>query len=171
MKVIRSSIFETNSSSVHTLVLRKESSNRYLDKSDRDKYLYDGKIEIFLGQFSWGYDILSGFSEKASYLATMIAEKYKWLEDKETESYEYRAMDKIIEMTKEDAEWDDIVSAISSNFGIGSSDNIVLDCNYTDPGDFYIDHQSRYPSIYAFLEANGGYSLSDYLLMKISLWR
>ena len=162
-KVIRNSIFETNSSSVHTLILRKEPSNRYLEKEDRDNYLYDGKIEIFLGQFSWGYDILSGFSEKASYLATMIAEKYKWLEDRETESYEYRAMDKIIEMTKEDPEWDDIVSAISSNFGIGSSDNIVLDCNYTDPADIYIDHQSWYRSIYDFLEANGGYSLSEYL--------
>ena len=161
--VIRNSIFETNSSSVHTLVLRKEPSNRYLDENDRDKYMYNDRIEIFLGQFGWGYDILSGFSEKASYLATMIAEKYKWLEDKETDSFEYRPMNKIIEMTKEDHEWDDIVSAISSNFGIGSSDDIVLDCNYTDPGDFYIDHQSRYPSIYDFLEANGGYSLSDYL--------
>ena len=165
--VIRNSIFETNSSSVHTLILRKEPSNRYLGKDDRDKYIYDGKIEIFLGQFSWGYEILSGFSEKASYLATMIAEKYKWLEDKETDSYEYRPMNKIIEMTKEDPEWDDIVSAISSNFGIGSSDDIVLDCNYTtDPGDFYIDHQSFYSSIYDFLEANGGYSLSDYLFNK-----
>ena len=93
----------------------------------------------------------------------MIAEKYKWLEDKETDSYKYRPMDKIIEMTKGDPEWDDIVSDISSNFEIRSSDDIVLDCNYTDPGDFYIDHQSFYSSIYDFFEANGGYSLSDYL--------
>lgn len=163
-KAIRNCIFETNSSSVHTLVLRKEPSNKYLDENDRAKYLYgDDKIDIFLGEFGWGYDIVSGFREKAGYLATMIAEKYKWLEDKETVSYEYRPMDKIIEMTREDPEWEDIVSIISSNFGIGSSDDIVLDCNYTDPGDFYIDHQSRYPSIYDFLEANGGYSLSDYL--------
>ena len=41
MKVIRNSIFETNSSSVHTLILRKEPSNRYLGKDDRDKYMYN----------------------------------------------------------------------------------------------------------------------------------
>lgn len=155
-KVIRNCIFETNSSSVHTLVLRKEPSNRYLDKNDRDKYLYgDDKIDIFLGEFGWGYDIVSGFREKAGYLATMIAEKYKY-----DEYSEDRSMEDIIEKTMEDPEWQDIASVICNNFDLQS---VVLNCNGTSPRDFYIDHQSWYPSIYDFLEDNGGYSLSDYL--------
>ena len=165
MKVIRNSIFETNSSSVHTLVLRKEPSNRYIGEKEDDKYRYtlDGKVPVILSQFGWGYEIVIGFDRKVDYLATMIAEKYKWIEDKETGSFDYRPLNKIIEMTKEDPEWNDIVSVICDTLNLGSSECVELDCNYTDPCDFYIDHQSRYPSIYDFLEANGGYSLSDYL--------
>ena len=34
MTVVRKSMFETNSSSVHTLVLRKEPSNRYIGEKE-----------------------------------------------------------------------------------------------------------------------------------------
>ena len=165
LTVVRKSMFETNSSSVHTLVLRKEPSNRYIGEKEDDKYRYtlDGKVPVFLSHFGWGYEIVIGFDRKVDYLATMIAEKYKWIEDKETGSFEYRPLNKVIEMTTEDTEWNDIVSVICSNLNIRSSECVELGCNYTDPADVYIDHQSFYSSIYDFLEANGGYSLSDYL--------
>ena len=57
MKVIRDSIFETNSSSAHALIYRK------CEKPDNF-------TEIKLDYYGWGYEVLSTIQEKLSYFFT-----------------------------------------------------------------------------------------------------
>lgn len=61
MKTIRKNIFETNSSSVHTLVIAHD--NPEIPKS---------KLFFGLGEFGWGPELLNSIGERASYLWTYI---------------------------------------------------------------------------------------------------
>lgn len=67
MKKIRKEVFETNSSSVHSLVISKdglEKSNLKLNK--------EGKIEITFGSFGKAFNIYSSQYDKLSYLITLL---------------------------------------------------------------------------------------------------
>jgi hypothetical protein len=59
MKKIRQGVFETNSSSTHSICIAKE-AELTLPKS----------LAFTFGEFGWGYDRLSSTGEKASYLYT-----------------------------------------------------------------------------------------------------
>ncbi len=61
MKTIRKGIFETNSSSVHTLVIAHD--NPEIPKT---------KLYFSLGEFGWGPELLNSVEERASYLWTYI---------------------------------------------------------------------------------------------------
>lgn len=69
MKVIRNSVFETNSSSSHSLSIVK----RGVIKPSTLSVDTDKKVHVTLGDFGWGYEELCTQEEKLSYLCTMIA--------------------------------------------------------------------------------------------------
>lgn len=60
-KQIRNSVFETNSSSTHSMCIA------ICDRVDLPEHLY-----FELGEFGWEFDTLSSISEKASYLYTAL---------------------------------------------------------------------------------------------------
>ena len=70
MRQIRRGVFETNSSSSHSLTVKGKDyplSESYLSVED------DGYVHASFGEFGWGYDKLTGQDEKLSYLCTMAA--------------------------------------------------------------------------------------------------
>lgn len=96
MKQIRSNVFESNSSSVHTLQISKdglEPSKLELNK--------DGNIEIEFGEFGKEYMIYDTQYEKLQYLISFIAYNYGFycLEDL-YENYDFKEVrDAICEYT------------------------------------------------------------------------
>lgn len=67
MKNIRRSVFETNSSSMHSLSII--GSSRLTPKKN-----FPSVINVEYGEFGWGYDRLSDPVEKLSYLITEYSE-------------------------------------------------------------------------------------------------
>jgi hypothetical protein len=70
MRSIRVGVFETNSSSCHSISFSKD----YLDKQaekDIQNYISDNSLVIELGEFGWGYDESRSSYVKASYILTM----------------------------------------------------------------------------------------------------
>lgn len=69
---IRRSVFETNSSSMHSLTVRKEgvSGTLHIDE-------YENKVITHFGEFGWGYDYYTDPENKLSYLVTMLVETHR----------------------------------------------------------------------------------------------
>ena len=64
MYKIRSGVFETNSSSVHTIVIQK----------DKERSIYP--IDVKTGCYGWSREYLATPSEKASYFYTALCDLY-----------------------------------------------------------------------------------------------
>lgn len=63
MKQIRQGVFETNSSSTHSITI-----------SGSDRFIYPKFIPIIeFGEYGWEQDIYSDFTDKISYVITMLA--------------------------------------------------------------------------------------------------
>lgn len=75
MKQVRNSMFETNSSSTHSVALRKPNMESKLTGS-LTEYIdpADNYIHVPFGEFGWGYDEYEDAFTKLQYLLTMIAE-------------------------------------------------------------------------------------------------
>ena len=69
MKAIRNSVFETNSSSSHSITIGKQGILSPFCIPIND----DGYVVGEFGEFGWGYEKLKSQSEKLSYLLTMVA--------------------------------------------------------------------------------------------------
>lgn len=69
MKInIRKSVFETNSSSMHSVaIIGSNHFNKSKLGSDKDNTVY-----IRPGEYGWGYELLKSPTEKLSYVITMI---------------------------------------------------------------------------------------------------
>lgn len=65
---IRKGVFETNSSSMHSICFSGE--NNFTE--------YDSPIYVEFGEFGWGYDELNTAQEKLSYVLTYISECYSY---------------------------------------------------------------------------------------------
>jgi hypothetical protein len=63
---IRKHVFETNSSSTHSII---PGNKDYIDAS------VEQKITIFPGEFGWGYERINDWKRKASYLYTSALER------------------------------------------------------------------------------------------------
>jgi hypothetical protein len=72
MKNIRRGVFETNSSSVHSLSM--------LGKTKMYSGKFQKNIILTYGEFGWGHDYLSDPLEKASYLITEYSEDNEMIE-------------------------------------------------------------------------------------------
>lgn len=64
MQQIRKSVFETNSSSTHSISISSHGDIELVTPDD------EGNINVDIGQFGWEEEIHSDFATKASYLAT-----------------------------------------------------------------------------------------------------
>jgi hypothetical protein len=71
MKTIRNNVFETNSSSSHSLCIgaSSELSPSYLTIDHADNC-----VHVEFGEFGWGYDKINDQYDKLAYLITMLVE-------------------------------------------------------------------------------------------------
>ena len=126
MKQIRKNVFETNSSSVHTLQISKDG----LEPSEL-KLNKDGNIEVEFGEFEKDYRIYSTQYEKLQYLISFIAYNHNYYYDLDDlyESYDFREVrDAICEYT-------------------GANDIVIV--SEALP---HIDHQSQYDCVIRLYE-------------------
>ena len=147
MKRIRYNAFETNSSSHHSLIIKKPGIMRYgYLKPNRD----DNLIHISFGDFGWGIERYYDAATKLSYAATMVAETEKyWSED---EFYETAGMKAINELIKEKCNCDGV--AIDFPYFHMESYTWNNTTHHYMSHDGYIDHQSHedYSSLQEFLD-------------------
>lgn len=95
MRQIRRSVFETNSSSVHTLQISKtglQPSNLEINK--------DGNIEVEFGSFDKDYEIYNTQYEKLQYLLSFIGYQECFLEDFYNSYYFQNMRDAVCEYAK-----------------------------------------------------------------------
>ncbi len=71
---IRTGVFETNSSSMHSLCIAENTS--IIEQPFTDKDLYQGKIHLQGGDYGWGYDELHTPLEKLNYVAQSLYSVY-----------------------------------------------------------------------------------------------
>ena len=77
--VIRQNIWETNSSSMHSLQI----NNTHVSNYSGLRIDNDGYIHSEFGEFGWGYDEYYDPREKLSYALTMVAETEKYTSEDE----------------------------------------------------------------------------------------
>lgn len=111
---VRRNVFETNSSSMHSLSIAKEGVTEYLHVDE-----YTNKVITEFGNFGWGYDEYNDPETKLSYLVTMVGESRNCHSIEEV--YETNDFKKINDVVSERCECNGI--EIKNNYG-------------------YIDHQS-----------------------------
>lgn len=156
MKKLRKGVFETNSSSMHSVVITGNSD----DFDDFPMLDGNGMVHINCDEFGWSYEgYYDGVEQKLSYLATMIAtQAYQY--------YDYEEDNLPEELNRENMEWNEDFVLV---------DNILIE--YCKCGGWvirrrndefypwgYIDHQSYYPSIREFLEHEcNGISVENFL--------
>jgi len=95
MKNTRQSVFETNSSSTHSICVAK---GQLID--------IPIKIEFNFGEFGWEEDTLSSLNEKASYLYTGIVNYFPEYLSKLTEILKSNGVKEIIYSEKKEGYWD-----------------------------------------------------------------
>ena len=135
-KIIRQNVWETNSSSSHSLSIKPS-----IQLSDFNIPLNaDGYIEAKFDQYGWGYSELHSQEEKLSYLLTIV--KY------EAVDYIYRS-DDLTQDAFRATEGFQILNDFCKKYCNGIS------TNNTDMGHGYIDHQSNEGSLRNYLQNNG----------------
>lgn len=144
MKTIRRNVFETNSSSTHSVSIRKgDIGNSYLSVNSEDN-----KVHISFGEYGWGYEKLDTQDERLSYLCTMLMM---------TEGRKVISVDEIFE-TEGFKQINKIITDKCNCDGICFDDPIRVEKSYDGKSyyldiDGYIDHQSceDYSNINDFL--------------------
>ena len=138
MRKVRRGVFETNSSSTHSVSIRKgEVRDSYLTVNPEDN-----KVHVEFGEYGWGYKSLRSQSERLSYLCTMLMM---------TEASRANSVDDIFE-TEGFKQINNLIAEKCSCDGICFDDKIQFkDWDIDING--YIDHQSYedYSSIQEFL--------------------
>ena len=135
MKItVRNGVFETNSSSTHSVSIRKTPFTMYYN--DIEVSEIDNKVHTELGQFGWGPEIFCDTSTRLSYLVTMLyCTEVKYDESNIEETNGFKGIEDVVK-----------------NFC--KCDGLVIENNVGDP---YIDHQSceDYHSINGCLDGRG----------------
>ena len=152
MKIqIRRHVFETNSSSMHSLTLGGHTTNTEV-KLDEDKIYH-----TTFGEFGWSVEDYSGLDEKLQYILTMIVEIYR----PETEEAFYNLRD--FKRVR------DYFCSFTGAIDIVVDDAGIKKGEYGNYHNGYIDHQSYedYDSIDDFLNDNGVDSIYQYLFEDV----
>ena len=154
MKVIRNNVFETNSSSVHSIVMARE-FKAITKEQVRDKLgLYSNSVsarcDIYLGRYSWGPQVLSSFSDKLDYIVTLIACNIKKAKEMKPVELEHKI--------KSNKFFKQIARAIAKYAEVDNEDYYDIEIPESE-FNWYIDHDSVIP-VDKFL---GELSMSEYL--------
>ncbi len=128
---IRKNVFETNSSSTHSLVISKEDHayDYHLPVED------DGTLVITFGEFGWGPEILAAPIEKLSYLITDRCGLYNISDDESSDQ------ESIKEVVMESEAVRDIVETVMRC--CPEVKDVVFELNDSWNPFGYIDHQSQ----------------------------
>lgn len=150
MKKIRRNVFETNSSSSHSVTIYKDRDSVTWHKSLDLDMNWDDRYEISFGEFGWGPDTYCLPNNKLSYLVTMIAMtsgEYPWCCN-ESELKE------IIERVENHEDFLELSESISSYLRSNGDYCKGLSIKVEEG---YIDHQSYeyYSNLQDFLDDYG----------------
>ena len=126
MKKIRKNVFETNSSSSHSLAFSKKDRGYSYDLPVDE----DGVLTIPFGEFGWGPDVLRTPLEKLSYYVT----------DNCPNVDEEKVWDDIIEELKEDEDIKKAIDAVMFNCPQVKEITFAPASSFYPLG--YVDHQS-----------------------------
>lgn len=151
MKQIRRNVFETNSSSTHSVSISSKNS-KYYDSTSLDAFIeYDNKVHVRFGEFGWEIEDYNLPYDKLQYIVTMLVE---------TEGNSVSCVDELFE-TDGFKLINDAVADYCHCDGIWIDDDMKLE-SYTWDGkthyyiehNGYIDHQSHedYGSVQDFLD-------------------
>ena len=131
MKQIRRGTFETNSSSMHSLVIENDKSISELEKSQL-KLNKKGEIRVHLGEYGWGLDFLTTQQKKLNYLVTLIVGS--------------KGIDNINDL-EDDPEFEYLKNKL---LNYSNATNIIV--YGFGKNNYYIDHQSQ-QKLFDFLKA------------------
>ena len=151
MKQIRRNVFETNSSSTHSVCI-SSNYNKYFDSNSLNAFIdYDNKVHVRFGEFGWEIEDYNSPYDKLQYIVTMLVE---------TEGNNVSCVDDLFE-TDGFKLINDAVADYCHCDGIWIDENMEMD-SYTWNGNThyyiehegYIDHQSceDYNSVQDFLD-------------------
>lgn len=144
MKAIRIGLFETNSSSVHSITVSEKAELFDYPEEKEDV------IVVVPGEYGWSGDDVMGLQEKLRYLMTLILDtKYDW----DPGINDFVPEDKKLDLLKSDEDWQRICQVVRDKKHKEVIPNIPKGLH------FYVDHQSCM-SLDAFLS---GMSLEDFL--------
>ena len=150
MRQIRKSVFETNSSSTHSVSIRHNHNiieKSYLNVSD------DGYVHISMDEFGWEVNTYDSQTDRLSYLLTMLYMKCEDIQRKVNYSFGWGSSDESVKMTvqliSETAEFKQISESVAKR---ANCKGVIL-----EPADGYIDHQSHenYSCLQDFLNDYG----------------
>ena len=156
---IRRGVFETNSSSSHSLVIHPGWDKVELREDYSDCFRSDPYGEYILCEaceFGWGPDSVDTTQEKLEYLLAMTMSNcdswvVTWNQYSEMNDFK-----KLEEWVREHTKFKGIRIPNHRGNGVYEEDEEMTD-------GMYVDHQSMYPCIDAFLE-DWGLTLTQYLL-------
>lgn len=178
---IRESVFETNSSSTHTVVLRNDIACHYNDRLYFPVDFNDNKIVIRMRSYNWEHDWLSFPTEKIGYLFSYAAnncsnklwndKQYyaKYIEPIEDwDQKEQVVLDEInrrLNDVPNDSDsqcWKDLYELVDlvKQFNVNKAPDVRLE---SDSYGYNVDHQSNYGTIEKFLRFNNVDSLRDFI--------
>ena len=95
---VRRNVFETNSSSMHSLSVIGSDRMTTLESKD-------GVVVVSYGEFGWGYDSLTTPSEKLCYLVTQYSESEDMLDKIKEAVFDYTGL-KLIIYEPKDSFWE-----------------------------------------------------------------
>lgn len=144
----RKKIWESNSSSMHSVSISKSDSKGSLYPND------DGYVEVNSGEYGWGYEVLSTPREKLEYLVMMELEGTS--ATNEEEFIESDGFKEIEDTVKEIVDCKGIILE-----GFRMRMESYGEHSWLDH-EGYIDHQSQCGSAKAFLEEYG-LSIEEFL--------
>lgn len=162
---IREQVFETNSSSAHSVFIHGKisSEHNYLDIMQKVDWL--GELEVELGEFGWGIDYYTDALTKLQYALTMVYETeidndiknltWTWSDLDELESYKNKTEKAFYETEG----YKEIADLLRRTCGVEK----LTVYNF----DGYIDHQSceDYHSLNDFLN-DWNVSLEDFIFSE-----
>lgn len=162
MKTIRSNVFETNSSSTHSVSISHNVASLYgSDCLSNYIEFYDNKVHVRFGEFGWEIESYVLPYDKLQYIVTMLVE---------TEGNNITKVDDLWE-TERFKLINDAVADYCNCDGIWIDENMKLDSyiwdgkeHYYISHEGYIDHQSYedYKSVQDFLD-DYGVNITDFI--------
>lgn len=143
-KVIRENLFETNSSSVHAIVVNPKAELQIPETH---------VINFNVGEFGWELETYHSIEDRASYLWTAILEVYcKWNDNDESQKY----------YTEGAREWERYIIETINNEFKGNVD-VYFEWPNKHTQFFYIDHSEELTPWLEILK-NNPHNLLAYLL-------